>query len=404
MRLIVLMPARNMLVSIIRCKLLEQDQEINRIVQQPLSSFGERGFLLFKRLHMRSIIAFFIFFFSSLSFAHAPFQVNGTLSLKNEKNILNLLLTNDTASKLCLLHLPYGSVLNPEELKKSNNEILACITKVYRLKDGVNELTPEITQVVLIDDNDLTAVLEYPATKQGTLSIEATHLTSIEGMFINSSSFIVNKGAEVLANKLFSQTDFLLDLSLPKETPLASFMAYFHLGVEHIFIGFDHLLFLAGLLLACRRWRTTALIITSFTLAHSITLAIAALGWVSLDSRWVEISIAASIVLVGLDNLWRSDETHEPRARWLITFVFGLIHGFGFASVLSESGLASGPQLIISLVGFNLGVEVGQLLIASVFLVLLFQLLKINLFRRWGTKLLSLGVIAGGMYWLIERI
>ncbi len=353
---------------------------------------------------MRSIIFFLIFFLSSFSFAHAPFQVTGTLSLKNEKIILDLLLTNDTVSKLCLLHLPYGSVLNPKELKKSNNEILACIAKVYRLKDGANELTPEITQVVLIDDNDLTAVLKYPAAKQGNLSIEATHLTSIEGMFINSSSFVVKKDQEVLANKLFSQTDFLLDLSLPKETPLASFMAFFHLGVEHIFIGFDHLLFLAGLLLACRRWRTTALIITSFTIAHSITLAIAALGWVRLDSRWVEISIAASIVLVGLDNLWRSNETGEPRARWLITFVFGLIHGFGFASVLSESGLASGSQLIISLLGFNLGVEAGQLLLASVFLVLLFQLLKINLFRRWGTKTLSLGVIAGGMYWLIERI
>lgn len=352
---------------------------------------------------MRSIF-FLLIFFSHLSFSHAPFQVSGTLSLEPEKILLDLLLTNDTVSKLCLLHLPYGSKLDPEELKKSNVEIAACITKIYRLKDDINEIEPKINQITLIDDNDLTAALEYKTPKQRNLVIEAAHLNSIEGMFITSSSLVVKKGEAIIANKLFSQTDFLLDLKVPKEISATSFTAFFYLGLEHIFIGFDHLLFLAGLLLACRRWNTTALIITSFTIAHSTTLAMAALGWVTLNSRWVEISIAASIVLVGLDNLWRSAENQEPRARWLITFVFGLIHGFGFASVLRESGLTSGSELVISLVGFNLGVEAGQLLIATVFLLVLFQLLKLEFFRQWGTKSLSLVVIAGGFYWLIERI
>lgn len=352
---------------------------------------------------MRSIF-FLLIFFSHLSFSHAPFQVSGTLSLAAEKSFLDLLLTNDTASKLCLLHLPYGSKLDQEELNKSNAEILACITKIYTLKNDTNEIAPRIKQITLIDDYDLTAILEYDTANQKNMMIEASHLTAIEGMFITSSSFVVKKGDAVLANKLFTQTDFLLDLTAPTEASTPSFIAFFYLGLEHIFIGFDHLLFLGGLLLTCRRWSTTALIITSFTIAHSATLAMAALGWITLNSRWIETLIAASIVLVGMDNLWRGKANQEPKARWIITFVFGLIHGFGFASVLSESGLTSGSELVMSLLGFNLGVEAGQLLIASVFLLVLFQLLKIKFFRQWGTKSLSLLVIAGGLFWLIERI
>ena len=352
---------------------------------------------------MRSIVIL-LMFFSPLSFSHAPFQVSGTLSLGAEKSVLELLLTNDTASKICLLHLPYGSKLDHEELNKSNAEIRACITKIYTLKNGSHEIAPRIKQITLIDDYDLTAILEYDTGNPKHIAIEAAHLNSIEGMFITSSSFVVKKGDAILANKLFTQQDLLLDLTAPPEAGMPSFIAFFYLGLEHIVIGFDHLLFLAGLLLTCRRWSTTAAIITSFTMAHSATLAMAALGWVTVNSQWIETLIAASVVLVGLDNLWRGEANQEPKGRWIITFIFGLVHGFGFAGVLSESGLTSGSELVVSLLGFNLGVELGQLFLASVFLIAMFQLLKLKLFRRWGPKSLSLLVIAGGLFWLIERV
>ena len=119
----------------------------------------------------------------------------------------------------------------------------------------------------------------------------------------------------------------------PGTPPLPGFRGYARLGVEHILTGIDHLLFLLGLLVACRRFRTVAAIVTCFTVAHSVTLALAALDVVTLSSRVVEPLIAATIVFVGVENLIRGD---EPKGRWLLTFAFGLLHGLGFAGALKD--------------------------------------------------------------------
>src|SRR6185295_4944850 len=129
--------------------------------------------------------------------------------------------------------------------------------------------------------------------------------------------------------------------------------------------GYDHLLFLGGLLIACRRFSTMAGIVTCFTIAHSITLALAALDVLAIPSRVVEPLIAASIVFVGIENLVRRGA--EPKGRWALTFVFGLVHGFGFASVLRDLGVGRGGHgLLVPLFTFNLGVEVGQVAVAAI--------------------------------------
>lgn len=185
-------------------------------------------------------------------------------------------------------------------------------------------------------------------------------------------------------------------------------------GVWHIWIGFDHILFLLSLLLpavglwAGRRWQPVdrpgqavwevLRIVTAFTLAHSITLSLAVLGWVSLPSRLVESSIAASVVLAALNNVF---PVFHGR-RWMVAFVFGLLHGFGFASVLADLGL---PQqaLALALLGFNLGVEVGQLAIVAVFLPLAYLLRRSGFYRHavmvGGSLLIAL--LAG--VWFVER-
>jgi hypothetical protein len=147
---------------------------------------------------------------------------------------------------------------------------------------------------------------------------------------------------------------------------------YLHLGVEHIFTGYDHIAFLFGLLViagaAGLRGGAKKVIgvVSAFTLAHSVTLIGSALGWFTLPSKIVEPAIAASIAYVGIENLVNP----KPRFRWALTFIFGLIHGFGFASVLKEIGL---PQkgLLLSLVSFNVGVEIGQLVVVAAVLPLL---------------------------------
>ena len=185
-------------------------------------------------------------------------------------------------------------------------------------------------------------------------------------------------------------------------------------GTWHIWIGYDHILFLLSLLLPAvlirraNKWEAaptlrgsmieTLKVVTAFTLAHSITLSLAALGVVSLPSRLVESVIAASVVLAALNNLRGTVD----KRRWVMAFAFGLIHGFGFASVLADLGLPQGA-LVLALVGFNLGVELGQLAIVAVFLPLAFWLRTTRFYR--------VGVLTGGSvvvallasWWFVQR-
>ncbi len=194
----------------------------------------------------------------------------------------------------------------------------------------------------------------------------------------------------------------------------AQFVTFVREGVWHIWIGFDHILFLLALLLPAvgvwqaRRWQPVERlapagwdvlrIVTAFTVAHSVTLTLATLGWVSLPSRLVESAIAASVVLAALNNVW---PLFQGR-RWLVAFVFGLIHGFGFASVLADLGLPK-DALVLALVGFNIGVELGQIAIVAVFLPLAFWLRHTAFYGRGVRVGGSLLIALLAAVWLVER-
>ncbi|MEO8506557.1 MAG: HupE/UreJ family protein [Betaproteobacteria bacterium] len=195
------------------------------------------------------------------------------------------------------------------------------------------------------------------------------------------------------------------------------FADYLKEGVLHIWMGFDHVLFLLSLLLPAVLVRSLVpgatwtgaptfrhafwdvfRVVTAFTVAHSITLSLAALGVVSLPSRLVESAIAASVVLAALNNV-------RPvvfGGRWIIAFAFGLIHGFGFASVLADLGLPR-DSLLLALVAFNVGVELGQLAIVAVFLPIAYALRDTWLYRRVILAGGSLLVAALAALWLAER-
>ncbi len=183
---------------------------------------------------------------------------------------------------------------------------------------------------------------------------------------------------------------------------LRQFLSYGREGVWHIWIGYDHILFLVSLLLPVARfpdafWDVFK-IVTSFTVAHSITLSLAALGVIALPSRLVESAIAASVVLAALNNLLPV----VGGRRWVVAFAFGLIHGFGFASVLAELGLPR-DALVLALVGFNLGVEGGQLSIVAAFLPLAYFLRHGWFYRRVILVGGSIAIVAVAMIWLLER-
>ena len=195
---------------------------------------------------------------------------------------------------------------------------------------------------------------------------------------------------------------------------LKQFAQYVIEGIWHIWIGFDHILFLLSLLLPAvlvyeaKRWQGAATfgvalrqvvgVVTAFTLAHSITLTLASLELISLPSRWVESAIAASVVLAAANNLWPLVE----RRRWLVAFMFGLIHGFGFASVLTELGLPK-DSLLLSLLGFNLGVEIGQLAIVAAFLPAAYLLRNTTFYRLTVFKSGSIVTAVVALFWFVER-
>ena len=212
----------------------------------------------------------------------------------------------------------------------------------------------------------------------------------------------------------------------------SAFVQFFREGVHHIWTGYDHLLFLAALLLPAVLWRgrqgwepvtafrpalvTVLQVITAFTIAHSLTLALAAFGLARPPSRIIESAIAASVFYAALSNLWRrrpspnSSAMGAPASTFrriavfagTIPFVFGLIHGFGFANALGELGL-SGAGLVVPLIAFNVGVEAGQLACVAVFLPVAFGLRKTVFYRRGiltvGSSLIALVAAA----WFVDR-
>lgn len=183
-------------------------------------------------------------------------------------------------------------------------------------------------------------------------------------------------------------------------------LTYFGLGVEHILLGIDHLLFVLALMLITRGVKRLALTITAFTVAHSITLALATLGFVQVPQPPVEAVIALSIVFVAAEILRarQGEEGLTARAPWIVAFTFGLLHGFGFAGALAQIGLPA-TQIPLALLFFNVGVEAGQLLFVAAILAIIAMArrTRVELPRRAAlAPPYAIGCIA--MFWVVQRV
>lgn len=222
------------------------------------------------------------------------------------------------------------------------------------------------------------------------------------------------KNTPVTQSVIFSPGQSTQKFNLNGADLLHQFLNYAEMGIWHISIGLDHILFLLALLLPSvlrrdeEKWQAvtnlrTALldvfkIVTAFTLAHSMTLGLTTLQVITLPSRWVESAIAFSIVLAALNNIYPVFQ----RQRWIVAFIFGLIHGMGFASALLDLGLA-GNSLWLALLAFNVGVETGQLAIVAVFVPLAYALCRSFFYRRLVLATGSLLIAAMGFAWFLER-
>ena len=247
-----------------------------------------------------------------------------------------------------------------------------------------------------------------PATHT-TLALVYTWPAAIEALAVRYDLFVPNVStASCLATILHGgQVRNVVFTPEHRETTIAfgrtpvwqAIGGFVTLGIGHILTGYDHVLFLLSLLMLGGSMRSIVKIVTAFTVAHSVTLSLAVLDVVTLPSRWVESAIALSIFYVAAENVWRG--AASLRNRWLVTFGFGLVHGMGFASALQGMRLPQ-ANIAASLVGFNVGVEIGQLAVV----ILAYLALDVLRNRTWAPSFrqgVSLATALVGAVWFVER-
>lgn len=286
--------------------------------------------------------------------------------------------------------------------------LAVCARGLYQITAGGQPWPARSADVRRTVENDVEMTVRYDRPAPGPVRFEAAFLARLPDPTYGAVLTVDGDGVFLGQKLLGAEGGPTLTVELgggaAPRGAAAAFRSYLALGVRHILAGHDHLLFLAGLLVVCRRLRAALALVTCFTAAHSVTLALGASGVWTPPGRVVEPLIAASIVFVGVENLLRPTSLDGSRARWALTFAFGLIHGLGFAGALREAGLGQGGgPLAVSLLAFNLGVELGQVVVAGWFLLLLALLRRTRAFARWGTRAVSALVAGAGLWWLVTR-
>jgi hydrogenase/urease accessory protein HupE len=339
------------------------------------------------------------------TFAHNAFENTAIARLLADRMEIRLTLALTTARTIDTDGADLPTDFDRSGIPALRQRLLARAGSLFEVTSHDSPLALSRAELVVDSEDEFTFLLIYPRPAPGPFRLRAAHMTKLPygGTYLT----IQGKAEEVLASTLLMADDLTLEalapppgaLTKPPATP--RFETFFRLGVKHIVTGYDHLLFLIGLLVMCRRGAVVAGIVTCFTLAHSVTLALAALGIFSLPGRIVEPLIAASIVFVGVENILRRD---APRGRWIVTFAFGLVHGFGFASVLREIGLGSaGAGVAVPLLAFNLGIELGQLAIGLIVFPLVWWVYRRPTSARTVPMIVSVLVTVAGVIWFLQR-
>lgn len=300
------------------------------------------------------------------------------------------------------------------ELKAQEPALQALVTQQLHLRTPTSACTTAFDQLRVSEHNDgHYAALQFTATcpeKIETLHLEDQYLYDRDAQHKN---LVAITNGTVSQSYVLSAESRQLVIALRQADLWGQLKTYIHTGIWHIWGGADHVLFLVALLLPCpfirraRRWKRQAfgpagrdvvVIITFFTIAHSITLALTAFHLIALPARLVEGLIAATIAFTAINNIYPM----VHKRLWMLTFGFGLIHGIGFAGTLAALGLPKGAELL-SLLSFNIGVEIAQILVVFVLLPNLFTISRkdfyIPVFLKGGSWI----VFGMSLVWLAER-
>lgn len=404
-------------------------------------------------------LTFLVSFFLLISFISLPLKSYAhaySASYTNiimDKNQTKMEFSLDTLSIFELLpsiDQNKNWVLDSSEIKNNKHHLEELITEGLTLDKGNKEQTPEIKDMKIVKKKNkefLTVTMSFPAFSPGdTLNFnDGFYYKDSATNYINliTASYMGEKSEGVLEGKNRTWTMLLTEVQQEQQadgsnvaqetsgngssggdgtvqangqntsvqgntmekstgasaaTTSSSWLSFLKLGMHHILFGYDHLLFLLSLLIAKQSFKQIVATITAFTVAHSITLTFTVLGIINVPASIVEPAIALSICYVALENIFRKN----IRYRWILTFMFGLIHGMGFADILKEMQLPKN-SLAVDLASFNIGIEIIQLAIVALLLPVLHLIYRSKYSKQVIVAISSLAFVLGGI-WLIERV
>lgn len=350
------------------------------------------------------------------AFAHKPSDSYLTLKLNQQKIDGQWDIALRDLDAAIGLDQDGNGELTWDEIRSKHRDIAAYALARLALSAGGAACPAKVSEHLIDEHSDgAYAVLRFQAECTAPIAALEVRYTLLFDLDPQHKGLLRLENRGQTSSAIFSPEHAVQSLQLAQAGKLKQFADYWMHGVWHIWIGFDHILFLLSLLLPAvlvfsgKQWKAAEnfksslidvlKIVTAFTLAHSITLTLATLQILALPSRWVESAIAASVVLAALNNVLPLFQGK----RWIAAFVFGLIHGFGFAGVLLDLGLPQ-ASLMLALVGFNLGVEAGQLAIVAAFLPLAYALRQSWTYQRLVLNAGSMLIMLVASVWLVERV
>jgi hydrogenase/urease accessory protein HupE len=348
---------------------------------------------------MKLISFLFLLAYAQISFAHDPGLSSAEVVLNDKGVDISITFALQDTESFAPMDNDGDAEVSAEEREASKPEVAALIAKELEVTLNEQNVKPFAIENVTFDAQNNAHILFHYQPAATNLKMQLLFLNKLPD---GHKQVVTIKDAtgKNLSEKMLTQQDNVIELNLAAGESSSMFKDFFVLGIEHILTGYDHLLFLFALLIVTHRFWSAFGIITFFTIAHSITLAIAGMNLLTIPSTIVEPLIAASIVYVGIENLI----VKEPKGRKYLTFAFGLIHGFGFAAVLQEMNITSiETGILVPLFSFNLGVETGQLMVTAISLPIIWWLHTKPLIEKYFVPVSSVVVCLAGGFWLIER-
>lgn len=330
--------------------------------------------------------------------AHPNSLASSKITFENKRMVVSLLVDQPSVLELDKVDLKIKSSYTEEELTYVMKEkLFAYIQKGFVVKNNGEPMAAEMENVSLAAGNNLQIDLVY-SSDQLIDKVDLEYNLFFDYSNTHKNVATIESG-ETSSEFIFSEKSRTLGMEAGLEVPfLTAVKQFIILGVEHILTGYDHLMFLFALVLLGGTFKNMLKIITSFTVAHSITLILAALDIIVLPGRLVDIVVAASILYVAIENFVVKNTNY----RWVLTFVFGLVHGFGFAGALAETQIPKN-HFVSSLLTFNIGVELGHIMVVAILLPIILYVKRFDWNRLFVYGMSSV-VGLFGLLWLVERV